>query len=58
MTSNPDHALRIRCLELATQTQAGEPVDIARQFYAFVVGEDNRTPRQIIDAALEAANVR
>ncbi len=50
-------ALRLRCLELATGVP-GEPVETARRFYAFVTAEDAKTPRQLIDAALEAANVR
>jgi len=30
----------------------------ARDFHAIVTGENAKTPRQVIDAALEAANVR
>lgn len=51
-----DQALRLRCLELAVEARAD--VDAARRYYAFVTGEDAKTPRQIIDAALEATGVR
>lgn len=49
--------LRLRCLELAVRAP-GDPMTNARDFHAFVTGEDAKTPRQTIDAALEAANVR
>jgi hypothetical protein len=49
--------LRLKCLELAVQA-SGDPMTNARDFHAFVTGEDAKTPRQVIDAALEAANVR
>lgn len=51
-----EEALRMGCLELAVKAP-GDPLETARQFYAFVTGEDAKTPRQIIDAALEAAGV-
>ena len=49
--------LRLKCLELAVQAP-GDPMTNARDFHAFVTGEAEKTPRQVIDAALEAANVR
>jgi hypothetical protein len=49
--------LRLRCLELAVRAP-GDPLRNARDFHAFVTGEDAKTPRQLIDTALEAANVR
>lgn len=49
--------LRLKCLELAVRAP-GDPMANARDFHAFVTGEDAKTPRQVIDAALEAANVR
>ena len=55
--NEPEQLLRLKCLELALQAP-GDPMTNARDFHAFVTGEDSKTPRQLIDAALEAANVR
>jgi hypothetical protein len=53
-----DEALRLRCLELALSQGHGDPVIDAGKFVDFITGEPAKTPRQLIDAALEAANVR
>ncbi|WP_176482815.1 hypothetical protein [Sphingobium sp. D43FB] len=51
---SPDEFLRLEALRLAVQ--AGQP-PLRQHFYEFLTGKSDRTPRQIIDAALEAANV-
>lgn len=57
MTYNPDdRELRLQCLQLASS--AGyDAVTLARDFYAFVTGESDKSPRERITAALDAANV-
>lgn len=58
LSRDPDQIeLRLACLKLAVEVR-GDVLEDARRFYAFVSGEDAKTPRQLIDAALEAANVR
>jgi hypothetical protein len=54
--THDEQQLRLRCLELAVQT-SGDPMTTARDFHAFLT-EESKTPRQVIDAALETANVR
>ena len=49
-----DQEMRIEALRLAVA--AGQP-DLHIAFYEFLTGKSDQTPRQIIDAALEAANV-
>lgn len=49
-----DQEMRIEALRLAVA--AGHP-DLCQRFYEFLTGKSDQTPRQIIDAALEAANV-
>lgn len=51
-------AIRLQCLELAVKNDCGDPVAEAERMFAFVTGAQTKTPRQLIDAALEAANVR
>lgn len=55
MLSDPDQEMRLECLRLAVQMQLP---DMAREFYAFVTGASDQTPREQIDAALDKANVR
>lgn len=56
MSLTPEQTeIRFRCLELAVGY--GAP-DLCEQFLAFVTGKSDQTPRQAIDAALDAANVR
>lgn len=55
---NPQEQLRIEALRLALQYGADDPVAVAERFYAFLSGQPTKTPRQLIDAALEAADVR
>lgn len=50
--------MRIRCLELAMAVGPQDAVTVAREFLAFVRGEDGQTAREKIDAALEQAGVR
>jgi hypothetical protein len=50
-----DEAIRLEALRLAVQ--AGDP-HFRHQFYDFLTGASDQTPRQIIDAALDAVNVR
>lgn len=60
-TSMRDHdreELRHDCLRLAISANVGDPVEAARRFEAYILGHDAMTPRQLIDAALEAADVR
>ena len=49
-----DREIRLEALRLAVQ--AGN-ADLRQPFYEFLVGKSDQTPRQIINAALEAANV-
>lgn len=39
-------------------TNASDVLTVADQFYAFVTGLPSKTPREQIDAALDAADVR
>lgn len=48
--------LRLACLDLGIRA-GGDALENAKAFYAFVIGDVAKTPRQLIDAALEAANV-
>ncbi len=49
---------RLECLKLAVEsTGSADAVALARDFYAFVTGESDKSPREIIDAALDQANV-
>ena len=54
---SPDRQLRLECLRLAVDTHDPDKIAVARRFYAFVACEDDQTPRQRIDAALDAADV-
>lgn len=52
--------IRLACLKLAHEA-SHSPDEVVRRadaYAAFVLGQPVQTPRQIIDAALEAANVR
>lgn len=49
--------LRRDSLKLAVEAR-GDVLEDACRFYAFVSGEKTKTPRQLIDPAREAANVR
>lgn len=49
-----NESLRLEALRLAVA--AGKP-ELRQQFLDFLTGKSDQTPRQIIDAALEAANV-
>lgn len=56
-----DVEIRLECLRLANAGFGERPEDIvvrSRAYYDFLTGKSDQTPRQIIDAALEAANVR
>jgi len=55
-----EHDIRLACLKLAHEMDGtpAEVVDRAKVYADFVLGLPAKTPRQIIDAALEAANVR
>lgn len=56
--SEYEHDLRLECLKLAAGSgHSGVTVHVAQAFYDFVTGV-NQTPRQIIDAALDQANVK
>jgi hypothetical protein len=52
-----DNHIRLQCLGLAVRFDHGDPVETAGRMFAFVTGEAAKTPRQLIDAALETANV-
>ncbi|MCB4863199.1 hypothetical protein K7W03_26865 [Sphingobium sp. PNB] len=55
-----DIEIRLECLRLANAGFGELPSDIvsrARAYHDFLTGKSDQTPRQIIDAALEAANV-
>lgn len=49
-----DRDIRLEALRLAVK--AGD-AGLRQSFYEFLTGKSDQTPRQIIDAALEAANV-
>lgn len=56
-TDREDQALRLRCLELALGAPGVDVIEHAERFYSFVTEAKAKTPRQMIDAALEAAGV-
>ncbi len=45
-----------RQLALRLAVEARQP-ELRQEFYEFLTGKSDQTPRQIIDATLEAANV-
>lgn len=45
-----------RQIALRLAVEAGDP-GLRQQFYEFLTGKSDQTPRQIIEGALEAANV-
>lgn len=49
--------IRLQCLGLAISVP-GDPVATAERMFKFVTNEAAKTPRQLIDAALEQAGVR
>ncbi len=58
MLSPDETDLRLQCLSLAVSVEHGsETVKLARDFHAFVTGTSDKTPRERICAALDAANV-
>lgn len=57
MNSPADEELRARLIELAARSDPYGAVKLATEYLAFVKGETDLTPRQKIDAALEAAGV-
>lgn len=48
----PDMELRLRCMQLA------DHLSTAQYLYAWVIGEADKTPKEAILDALEAAGVR
>lgn len=56
--SPPDQEMRFRCLRLAVERQTGAPIADAHKFHDFVTGKSDQTPRQMIDAALDQADVK
>lgn len=48
---------RTRCLELALQHFPSDAISKAGEFYAFVSGATNPSPREQINAALDEAGV-
>ena len=58
MLSVQDMELRERCVALALgYSSGGDPVNIARRFYDFIKGEDEKSPRERILQAMEDAGV-
>lgn len=59
MHSLDKRAIALECLTLASG--AGEPTDTtvarARAYFDFIAGEATKTPRERIEAALDAANI-
>lgn len=53
-----DRELRERCFEAALRADPFRAAELAEQMLAFVTGESAKSPREIISAALDAANVR
>jgi hypothetical protein len=54
-----DRELRVRALELAVSTHEGhEAVARATNYYAFLTGTSDRSPRETVNAALDAAGVK
>lgn len=52
-------AIRLQCLDLAVRADKGDAVAEAQRMYEFVTATSvPKTPRQVIDATLEAAGVR
>jgi hypothetical protein len=54
-----EQEMRFRCLQLA-HGHEWAPMDVvsrAKDYYAFVTGQPAQTPRQMINAALDKANV-
>ena len=60
MNRDPDlEAIRLQCLDIAIRSPfPADPVAAAERMFNFVTGENTKTPRQVIDAALEASGVR
>ncbi len=57
---SPHQILELRkfCLELAIKAGAGFPVEAAGRFYAFIVDNGQKTPRERILQVLDDAGVR
>lgn len=61
---NPEEQLRIEALRLALAQQASfqayetDVVKTAAEFYAFLLGQSDKTPREAIDAALAEAGIK
>jgi len=67
MTEYEQQLLRLECLRmalgvasavLAKDANPGDTVARAQRYYDFVTGASSKSPREQIEAALDAANVR